>query len=117
MERTFPIANISFRDGVLTIDTTAVSCEGKHYNVHVETNENNSRIIVKGDKPEWGLSLSKGSFNTDDIMETSIEQYRPYLFFGPVKKRSKNIVEYKERTKRVYHSDKWTIIEEINPYL
>lgn len=117
MEQTFPIANVTFIDGVLIIDSTAVSCEGKHYNVHVETNENNSRIIVKGEKPDWGLSLSKGDFKLDDIMETSIEEYRPLLFFGPVKRRSKNIVEFKERTKRVYHSDKWTIIQENNPYL
>lgn len=115
MEKVFPIANVTFRQGLLVIDTTGYSCEGKHYDAQVETNADNTRVIVKGDKPEWGLSLHKGEFPLDEITENSIVEYKPYWPFGPVKKRSNNIVEFKERTRRVYHSDKWIIIEKVNP--
>jgi len=115
IERNYDVADVQMRDGVLVIHADAVSPCGKHYNVVVKQEGNT--LTVTGDKPGWGLSLSKGEFDLDKITEKSIEEYRPFIFFGPVKRRSKNMVEYKERTKRTYQSTNWLLIEEPNPYL
>jgi phosphotransferase system IIA component len=110
MEKTFPIADVTLIGGVLHIDSDRISCNGKHYNVVVKQEGN--IITVTGEKPSWGLSLSKGEFDLDEITEDSIEEYRPIFFLKKTKKRSGNMVEFKERSLKTYQSTSWVMTEQ-----
>ena len=110
MNTTFKVADIRFSNGQLVIDTTGVSMYGKHYNVTIEEHE--GWVKVTGDKPAWGMSLHEGEYDIDKITEDSIEEYKPWPWSKTKKKRSKNIVEFKEQTKRTYTSNNWQFISE-----
>jgi hypothetical protein len=111
MNKSLQVADIRLTGGQLVIDTTGVSMYGKHYNVEI-TDEGKGWIRVTAEKPQMGMSLNTGEFDVDKITDDSIIEYKPWPWSKTKKKKSKNIVEFKERTKRTYTSNNWQIIEE-----
>lgn len=97
--RQFPVAGVEFHRGQLIIDTTGVSFANKHYNVTIE--EHGSSITVTGERPRIDMSLYTGTFNVDDITEASTITYKPW-WSRTIRRKSANLVEFKERTKRTY---------------
>ncbi len=107
MKNFYDIANIEFAQGTLVVDTTSCSFLGKHYNVSITVE--NGTINIEAEKAMYGICTNPNEEDVEEVTESSIEYYRQYLFFGPLKKRIKNFVEYKKRKKVKYLSNNWTI--------
>jgi hypothetical protein len=103
-------AGIHNHSGVLVINSLYNSIANKFVDVNVEIDHSTNTIQVKAYKHETGISLHSGSFDVNDITDSSIEEYRPWPW-SSLKKRSKHIVEFKKKDPITFTSNHYTIIE------
>lgn len=104
------IADVRYDNGVLKIDSTGASPRGKLYDVTVTLKDN--VLIVEGMRPEWGMSLTTGSFDDclDELTDDSIMvTNHKFLWWKWTTRRSKSYVEFKKKEVRMYSSPNWIL--------
>lgn len=100
-------AGIYITQGMLVVDFTSYNRVTLHYDIEYSVEDNN--IIVTGDKALFDVSLTKGEFDISLITKDSIT-YQKLFPWSKSKPISKNWVEYKDRKRKTYTSNHFTII-------
>jgi len=109
----FDEANITIDNGTIVVNASYISYYDSHYNVEVSGPNLHGEYTITGEKPKRSIILNsynpyKGDINL--LTDNSIEEYKP--LFGKKKLRPKDgWIEFKERKKKTYTTNKIIIIE------
>ncbi len=106
----FDVANIVFDDGIICVDVTGNSTEGKHYNVTIEELPD-GRTRVTGERPRFGFNWhNSDSYDISLLEENSIENYKVWPWSKQTRKRAKEgWLQYKQRYNKTYISSNISI--------
>jgi len=109
----FDEADISIDNGTLVINASYLTYPDSHYNVEVSGPNEHGEYTITGEKPKRTINLnSLGGFKGDLnlLTDDSVEEYK--TLFGKKKLMVKDgWIEFKERKKKTYTTNKIIIIE------
>lgn len=112
IKRQFPIADISIRNGQLTIDARAYSMAGKHENVAITIDPETKEISVKADRVKFGCTVFGTTYDPATVIESDTEYYKPWPWSEPKLRTKRDTwVEFKKRTPINYTANHYIIIE------
>jgi len=109
----FDEANITIDNGTIVVNASYISYYDSHYNVEVSGPNLHGEYTITGEKPKRTINLNsfggfKGDLNL--LTDNSIEEYK--TLFGKKKLIAKDgWIEFKERKKKTYTTNKIIIIE------
>lgn len=112
-EKNFNQAGIHVHEGTLIVNIYDKQYLHLNYNVVIIGPDLNGEYIVTSEEPKLAInipSLNRENYNIDELTEDSLETYKP-LFGKPKLIPKTGWLEFKERTKRTYTTNKIIIKE------